>query len=347
MKRGLIAVAVVLAAGAAGIASGAIDSARAVLRAHRTPQLEVPAGWPAPRYRFDDNPVTAAGFALGRQLFYDPSLSRDGSVACGSCHQQFVAFAHADHRVSHGVGGVNGRRNSPALFNLAWQPDFMWDGAGTHLETQPILPIGNPLEMATTLEEVIAKLQADPRYPPRFAQAFGDPRIDSQRLLRALAQFTGTLVSADSHYDRAIAGRERFSADEQAGLAVFRAHCASCHAEPLFTDYSYRSNGLDAVVKDRGRAAISGHAEDEGRFRVPSLRNIALTAPYMHDGRFATLEQVLDHYQHGIAPAPNLDPALAGGVALDEDQRRQLLAFLQTLTDTGFVDDPRFAEVDE
>jgi cytochrome c peroxidase len=345
--RRVAAVVVLVVAGTAGIASGVVDRVRETLRLHSTPRLEVPNGWPAPRYTFEDNPVTPSGFALGRQLFYDTSLSRDGTIACGSCHQQFAAFAHADHRVSHGVGGVNGVRNAPGLFNLAWQPDFMWDGAATHLETQPILPISNPVEMGTSLETVIDKLQADPRYPPRFAQAFGDPRIDSQRTLRALAQFVGTMVSADSHYDRAIRGRETFTAEEQAGLKVFRAQCASCHAEPLFTDFSYRSNGLDAAPKDRGRAAITGHAEDEARFRVPSLRNVALTAPYMHDGRFDTLEQVLDHYQHGIATSPTLDPALIRGVALNDDERRELLAFLQTLTDTGFTEDVRFAEVDE
>ena len=341
MRRRGVALVVLLSA--VTVAAAKVDQIREVFSASETPTLQVPDGWPAPRYTFADNPVTAAGFALGRQLFYDPSLSRDGTVACASCHQQFAAFAHADHRVSHGVGGANGVRNAPGLFNLAWQPDFMWDGAGTHLETQPILPLGNPLEMATTLEDVIHKLQADPRYPPLFRRAFGNAPIDSQHLLRALAQFTGTLVSADSHYDRMRAGREVFTAEEQAGLVSFRAHCAGCHAEPLFTDYQYRANGLDARPKDRGRAAITGRAADEGHMRVPSLRNVALTAPYMHDGRYDTLEQVLDHYEHGITPGPTLDPALAGGILLRDDERRALLVFLHTLTDTGFVQDPRFA----
>jgi len=288
--------------------------------------------------------VTPAGFALGRRLFYDPILSRDGSVACGSCHQQFAAFAHLDHRVSHGVGGVNGKRNTPGLFNLAWQPELMWDGAAHHLELQPVLPLGNPLEMGGSLALAVDKLRRDPRYPALFGAAFGSPGVNSQRLLRALAQFTGTLVSADSRYDRHMRGELAFSAQEQAGLALFRQRCAACHREPLFSDFSYRNNGLDAVPADAGREAISGRAEDRGRFRVPSLRNVALTAPYMHDGRYDSLGQVLDHYGGGIQRSPTLDPLLADAAPFAAGQREALLAFLDTLTDESFIHDQRFAE---
>jgi cytochrome c peroxidase len=316
-----------------------------VRAAQATPRPYVPAGWPAPRYDFAGNPVTPAGFALGRRLFYDPILSRDGSVACGSCHQQFAAFAHLDHRVSHGIGGQNGKRNAPGLFNLAWQPELMWDGSAHHLETQPVAPISNPVEMGSSLELAVDKLRRDPRYPALFEQAFGSPGIDSQRLLRALAQFTGTLVSADSRYDRHARGELAFTAQEQAGLALFRQRCADCHREPLFSDFSYRNNGLDAAPADAGRAVISGRAEDQGRFRVPSLRNVALTAPYMHDGRYDSLEQVLDHYGGGIQASPTLDPLLAGAAPFSAGQRAALLAFLDTLTDEHFVHDPRFAEI--
>jgi len=322
----------------------AVPWLRAAQAARTTPRFEVPAGWPAPRYGFEGNPVTAAGFALGRRLFYDPILSRDGSVACASCHQQFAAFAHLDHRVSHGVGGVNGRRNTPGLFNLAWQPELMWDGSARHLETQPVAPISNPLEMDSGLAAAVDKLRRDPRYPALFEAAFGSPSVDSQRLLRALAQFTGSLVSAGSRYDRHQRGEESFSAQEQAGLELFRQRCAACHREPLFSDFSYRNNGLDAAPRDAGRAAISGRAEDQGRFRVPSLRNVALTAPYMHDGRYDSLEQVLDHYSSGIQPSPTLDPQLAGATPLSPAQRAALRAFLDTLTDEHFVHDPRFAQ---
>jgi len=177
-----------------------------------------------------------------------------------------------------------------------------------------------------------------------FARAFGSPGVDSQRLLRALAQFTGTLVSADSRYDRYVQGREAFTPQEHEGLDLFRQHCAACHREPLFSDFSYRNNGLDAAPRDAGRAVISGRAEDQGRFRVPSLRNVALTAPYMHDGRYETLEQVLDHYAAGIQPSPTLDPLLANGVPLTAGEREALLAFLDTLSDENFIHDRRFAE---
>jgi len=338
MKVGLaIAAALLLLLAATRLA--AFDPLWQRLEYRLTPQPHTPQGWPAPRYTFADNPVTRRGFALGRKLFYDPLLSRDGSIACGSCHQQFAGFAHFDHQVSHGLGGVNGQRNAPALSNLAWQPDFMWDGAATHLETQPIAPLSNPVEMGETLANVLAKLEASPDYPTLFADAFGSPGIDSQRLFRALAQFTGSLVSSRSRYDRGELGTT-----ETQGLAVFRQHCASCHAEPLFTDYSYRNNGLDAAPADAGRARISGRAEDSGRFRVPSLRNVAVSGPYMHDGRFDTLDQVLDHYTLGIAASPTLDAQLRGGVPLTADERAALRAFLDALTDPVFLADPRFAE---
>lgn len=309
------------------------------LEAQRTPQLVVPEGWPAPRYTFENNPITRDGFALGRKLFYDTRLSRDGSLSCGSCHQQFAGFAHFDHQFSHGIGGVNGTRNAPALSNLAWQPDFMWDGAVHHLEVQPIAPLSNAVEMGGNLADVIATVQASADYPAEFEKVFGSPGIDSQRLLRALAQFTGTLISARSRYDRG-----QLTAQETQGLAVFRQHCARCHAEPLFTDYSYRNNGLDAQPADAGRAVISGNAEDRGRFRVPSLRNVAVSAPYMHDGRFDTLEQVLAHYTQGIAVSATLDAQLAMPLQLDAEQRSALLQFLQALTDERFLHDVRFAE---
>lgn len=309
------------------------------IEAQRTPQPFTPEGWPAPRYGFEHNPVTRAGFALGRRLFYETALSRDGSLSCGSCHQQFAGFAHFDHKVSHGIGGVNGTRNAPTLANLAWQPDFMWDGAVHHLEVQPIAPLSNAVEMGETLANVIAKLQASADYPALFERAFGSPGIDSQRLLRALTQFTGTLVSARSRYDLGT-----LSVEETAGLTVFRQHCAGCHAEPLFTDHSFRNNGLDAQPKDAGRAAISGKPEDAGRFRVPSLRNVAVSAPYMHDGRFDTLDQVLDHYTQGIAPSPTLDAQLASPLRLSDAQRAALLQFLQALTDERYLADTRFAE---
>ena len=220
----------------------------------------------------------------------------------------------------------------------------MWDGAITHLELQPLAPLANPIEMGSQLPEVLERLRRDPHYPARFREAFGSEQIDSQRLLRALTQFIGSMVSANSAYDRAAQGGSALSPEAEHGLTVFRQHCASCHAEPLFTDFSYRNNGLDLAPRDAGRGAISGEARDNGRFRVPSLRNIELTAPYMHDGRFASLREVIDHYAGGVQHSPTLDPLLARPRDLSIADQRALLAFLPTLTDEAFVHDARFAE---
>lgn len=341
IRRALVVAALLLVSGGLGAFARWGDA----LEELRTPHFSVPAGWPAPHYDFAHNPVTRAGFALGRKLFYDARLSSDGSVSCASCHQQFAAFAHYEHAVSHGVANRNGRRNAPGLFNLAWEPELMWDGAVHSLEVQPLAPLTNRLEMDETLDDVLARLRADADYPRAFAAAFGTPDIDSQRLLRALTQFTGTLISDDSPYDRYQRGdKTALSAEAQRGLALFRKDCASCHAEPLFTDYSYRNNGLDLQPGDDGRAAATGRAEDRGRFRVPSLRNVALTAPYMHDGRYDSLEQVLDHYATGIHASAALAPELADGFRFDPADRAALLAFLDALSDQRFIHDRRYAE---
>jgi len=342
----LLAAVILLLIGALALdARGGIGLIADQLALLRTPVFRVPAGWPQPVYDFRDNPITAAGFALGRELFYDPKLSRDGSVSCASCHQQFAAFAHYDHAVSHGIDNRNGTRNAPGLFNLAWLPQLMWDGSAHNLEVQPLGPVANPVEMDAKLPALLDRLRADPTYPKRFEAAFGSPDIDSQRMLKALAQFTGTMISADSRYDRYVGGdASALNATEQAGLAAFRARCASCHVEPLFSDFSNRDNGLDAAPRDAGRATVTARELDRGSFRVPSLRNIGLTPPYMHDGRFDTLAQVLDHYRGGIAGSDHVDPLLRGGLPISAEERAALLAFLPTLDDPGFTHDLRFAD---
>ena len=312
----------------------------------------LPANFPAPVYALDANPPDAATFALGRSLFYDARLSRDGSVSCGSCHQQFVAFANAGHRLSHGVGNQLGTRNAPALQNLRWKSEFFWDGGPKNLETLPLAPLTNPLEMDETLPRVLARLNADVTYTRRFAAVYGPGPIDSYRFLRALAQFTASLTSAGSRYDQYVRGERNamLSAGEQHGRVLLAQKCSGCHATDLFTDETYRNNGLDATFgADSGRAHITGRATDVGRFKVPSLRNVALTAPYMHDGRFATLEQVLAHYNHGVVASPTLDAALrpAGGplgILLTAAEQADLVAFLNTLTDDAFLHDQRLAE---
>ena len=308
--------------------------------------LEVPAGFPAPLPVFRDNPLSREGFELGRRLFYDGRLARDGTTSCGSCHQPFSAFATFEHAFSHGVDNQFTTRNAPGLFNLAWYPELHWDGGINHLEVQPLSPITSANEMGETVASVLRKVNADTRYRELSRAAFGEPEIDSQRLLRALAQFTGTLVSGNAKYDRVQRGAERFTSAEEAGYAAFRTKCASCHREPLFTDHSYRNTGMPAYpgIDDAGRMRITRRAADSLRFRVPSLRNVMLTAPYGHDGRFFSVGAVIDHYRTGVRPGPTLDPLLRYGLSISSNERADLIAFLGTLTDTAFVRDPRYAE---
>ena len=306
-----------------------------------------PDGWPVPHYLFAENTLSQGGFELGRKIFYDTRLSRDNSTSCGSCHQSFAAFANIDHNISHGVDGLVGTRNSPGLANLAWSTTFFWDGGVLNIENQPINPIQNVVEMDLKIDSAVARLNADPVYREQFRTVFGDANVTSQHMLRALAQFMASMVSANSRYDhhmRKEAGGE-FTAEQTAGLAVFQQHCEACHKAPLFTDYSFRNNGLPpTAVKDSGRAIITHSTDDLYKFKVPSLRNLAFTPPYMHDGRFRNLNEVLDHYDHGIASAPNLDPLLQNGLRLNAQDRSNLLAFLGTLNDSTFVADERFHE---
>ena len=310
------------------------------------PFFYIPDGFPDPVYQFQNNPVTPAGFALGKKLFYDPILSRDSTIACGSCHQQFVAFAHSDHKLSHGIDNLLGNRNSPALYNIAWFPNFMWDGGVNHLEVQPLAPISNPVEMDETMPNVLLKLKRSNSYPGMFEDAFGSDTITTQAMMRAMAQFMGSMISADSKYDRYEAGKVNLTSAELNGLQLFRAKCESCHKEPLLTDMSFRNNGLDSYfTKDPGRALISTLPQDSGLFRVPSLRNVALTFPYMHDGRFEKLMDVMNHYNSGIQPSSTLDPLLSSNsIPLTLAEKNDLIAFLGTLTDYTFIRDSRFKE---
>ena len=306
-----------------------------------------PAGWPKPRYDAARHPATGAGVALGRMLFYDPGLSRDGTISCASCHLQATGFTHIDHAVSHGIEGRLGRRNSLALMNLAWNPSFHWDGGVNQLEVQALNPISNAAEMDNSLAAVVRGLNASAGYRGRFARAFrGDSVVTGQRVLLALAQFTSGLVSYHSRYDKYVRHEPggELSNQELAGLTLFRTSCASCHREPLFTDYSFRNNGLvpDSLAPDAGRAAITGRAQDSLCFRVPSLRNIERTAPYMHDGRFRRLRDVLHHYTTGLHQSPTLAPTLRVPLRLTPDKQKDLIAFLLTLTDKDFLTDARF-----
>ena len=311
-------------------------------------KLVIPKGWPKPTTNiFASNPLTEEGFQLGRKLFYDGKLSKDGNFSCASCHQQFAAFATYDHDLSHGFDNSFTTRNAPGLFNLAWKKELHWDGGINHIEIQPLTPITASNEMAETLSDIIKKLQADTAYQRLFKTAFADGRINSQHLLKALAQFTGSIQSYNSKYDKVKRGEDSFTISEQMGYESFKASCNNCHKEPLFTDNSFRNTGLKTNGKlfDLGRMGITGNPEDSLKFRVPSLRNVSLTFPYLHDGRLYTLGKVIDHYRNGIDTSqPTLDPLLKKGIAISNQQKVDLLSFLRTLTDNVMVKDPRFAQ---
>ncbi|MCC6282017.1 MAG: cytochrome-c peroxidase [Saprospiraceae bacterium] len=308
--------------------------------------FSIPEGWPKPVYDFTKNPVTTAGFQLGRQLFYDPLLSRDTTISCASCHLQATGFAHVDHNLSHGIDGRIGRRNAPAIINMAWSSSFMWDGGVNHLDVQPLSPIGSPEEMDESMEHVVHKLNTQRKYRSMFFRAFGDSTATGQKTLLALSQFVLMLNSYNSKYDKYLRKEPGgvFSDQELNGLALFRKHCADCHTEPLFTNGAFANNGLppDTALLDFGRLRITGNSADSLRFKIPTLRNIQFTYPYMHDGRFKKLSEVLKHYTEGIQQSPTLDKRLQTPVVLSPNEKIDLVAFMLTLTDREFLFDQRF-----
>jgi cytochrome c peroxidase len=308
----------------------------------------VPNGWPQPTINiFANNPLTEEGFQLGRKLFYDGKLSKDGNFPCASCHQQFAAFATFDHDFSHGFNNTFTTRNAPATFNLAWMPLLHLDGGINNIEVQPLAPITAPNEMAETLENVLTKLKNDAAYPELFRKAFGNTEINSQKMLKAIAQFMGSMISSNSKYDKVQRGEATFTAAEQSGYTFFKANCNTCHKEPLFTDNSFRNNGLavNTFLNDFGRMRITSQRSDSLKFKVPTLRNVDLTFPYMHDGRLYSLRDVLDHYSSNlITTQPTLDPLLVSRIPMTATDKNNLIAFLRTLTDTEFTTNSRFSQ---
>lgn len=307
--------------------------------------LDYPKDWPKPQPIFAKNKLTEEGFQLGKRLFYDGNLSKDGEVSCASCHQHFAAFANYDHDFSHGVNNGLSVRNAPALINVAWMKTMHWDGAINHIETQPLAPLTNPEEMGESLESVLEKLRNDSIYPSMFRAAFGDSKITSQRMLRALSQFVGSLVSGNSKYDQVKNGKASFTDYEARGYATYQQYCSGCHVEPLFTDNSFRNNGISLNKKgDVGLMKITGLPDDSIHFKVPTLRNIQLTFPYMHDGRHYSLFSVIDHYRNGIDTSnKSIDPLLYKKISLTNKEKNELVYFLYTLTDSSFIRNPRFA----
>jgi cytochrome c peroxidase len=308
-------------------------------------KFEIPAGWPQPLYNFKNNPLTKEGFELGRKLFYDEKLSKDSTISCASCHQQFGAFATYDHNLSHGYNNTLTTRNAPSLQNLAWQKEFMWDGGIVHLDLQPMAPLTAPNEMGETLQNVINKISKDTSYKRMFKAAFGTPLINTQKMNMALSQFVLMLVSSNSKYDKVMRGEASFILPEKLGYDIFKQKCSSCHAEPFFSDFSYRNTGLklDTTLNDFGRMKITHDKNDSLKFKVPSLRNVSITAPYGHDGRFFSLQNVYEHYRNKMAVTFNTDSSLLHKIPLSNYETGQLTAFLHTLTDTSFLKNPMFA----
>jgi cytochrome c peroxidase len=298
-----------------------------------------PAGWPAmvwPR----DNPYSSAKAVLGRRLFFELALSQDHSMSCAGCHVPDAAYTHRGRPLSHGVNGAQQTRNTPTLGNIGFGTSFQLDGASASLEAQARLPLLSPDEMGMTEEEIVSRLAADTLYVRLFRQAYGNAPITLDGVAKAMATFQRTLVSQQSYYDRWKAGDESAVSDAaKRGEAIFigkKGNCAQCHVPPLFTDNGFHNNGLDSVFKDAGRGRVTGLAADSGRFKTPSLRNISVTGPYMHDARMYTLKEVVEHYNAGLVDHPRTDTILRP-LGLTSAEVSDLVAFLEALTDSVFV----------
>jgi cytochrome c peroxidase len=305
----------------------------------------IPEQFPIPAYDFSNNQLTNKKVELGRALFYDPLLSQNNKVSCASCHSPFNAFAHTDHALSHGINDSIGTRNAPALFNLAWQKTFMWDGAINHLDMQALAPISHPSEMGESLDNVVKKLQSSMEYSQWFYDAFGDSAVTGQRVLLALSQFELSLVSANSKYDSVMRRQTSFDLQEANGYRLYKINCAACHIEPLFSTYEFANNGLpvDTTLHDYGRWLVTHQSADSLQFKIPSLRNLEYSYPYMHDGRFKRLTDVLNHYTSGIQKSKTLARSLQKPIVLSSNEKTDLIAFLLTLSDKSFVFNPAHA----
>ncbi len=301
-----------------------------------------------------NNPLTEEGIALGKKLFFDPILSKDNSQSCSSCHNPQNSFSDSE-RFSIGVDGIRGNRNSMPLFNLAWNFDerFMWNGSELSIERQAFSPVRDPIEMHSDWKEVAEKLEAHHEYPDLFLKAFNATKIDSTLVTKALAQFERTLISANSKFDNYLLGIATLTEEELNGFDVFiredKGDCFHCHGgenNPLWTDNQFHNNALDSNFTDLGLGSVTGDPNDNGKFKTPSLRNLIYTAPYMHDGRFATIEEVINHYSEGLQNSSTVDPlmksVLEGGVHLSDQDKANLKAFLLTLSDPSFVNNPEF-----
>jgi cytochrome c peroxidase len=344
--RSLVA-ALSLASASLSIACGSQDTPSPAAPEPLLTDAVAPSGFPAgpvSRAAPEGNPLTEERALLGRRLFYEEALSRTREVSCASCHRQEHAFAEPEV-VSSGVEGRQGTRNAPGLVNLAWSDRFFWDGRTPSLEEQAGQPIENPLEMDLSLDEAVARLKSMPAYVEQFQLAYGES-IDADNLTRALASFVRVLVSGTSPYDRHLAGDDTdFSPAAARGEQLFfseRAECFHCHPSAALTNDGLFNNGSYVDGGDEGRRAVTGRPGDLGKFKVPGLRNIAVSAPYMHDGSLATLREVVERYAAGGLGHPSTDPQIRA-FELAEEELEDLVAFLESLTDEQFLSDPRFS----
>ncbi|MDR4950990.1 cytochrome c peroxidase [Chryseobacterium sp. ES2] len=301
--------------------------------------FNVPIGFPETKYNFKENPLSAETYNLGKKLFHDPILSRNNTISCASCHTQEMSFTHVDHNLSHGIEDKFGKRNAPALINLAWMDQFMWDGRINDIHVLSVSPINDSLEMDENLDNIKKKLKANEYYLSLFREAYGDDQITNARILRSLSQYMLMLVSANSKYDRVQRGSEQFSEDEQKGYEIFKTNCSSCHTEPLFTTNRFENNGLpmDKTLKDYGVYQVTQKKEDRFKFKIPTLRNISYTYPYMHDGRYESLEEVIAFYTNKKNKNASFQNKTLKSINLQKEDISKLILFLNTLNDKEFT----------
>lgn len=308
--------------------------------------FNIPQGFPPTVYNFQEHPLNQQAITLGRQLFYEGRLAKDGSTSCGSCHNQIAAFTSYDHDLSHGYNNSHTRRNAPVLFNLAWYKEFQLDGGRNSLESITLKHINSLVDMGGTMTDAVPRIETDTLYKRLFREAYGSERVTSQRLLKALTQFMVQMVSTNAKYDKVKKGEAIFTPNEQIGYQVFQINCSTCHKEPLFTDFSYRNIGLtmDNHLEDKGRMEVTGNRSDSLKFRVPTLRNIMASSYYAHDGRFPLVRNVINHYRTGIVPSSTLDPLLTNGIDLTDADVDYLISFLRTLTDSTLLTNPNYSQ---
>jgi len=312
--------------------------------------ITIPPGFPTVLNTPADNPLTVEGIALGKKLFYDPILSGDNTMSCASCHAQAFNFSDHNKQFSKGITGAIGTRNAPALINLIWEPYFFWDGRAATIEEQVLSPVANPIEMHLSWTTAVAKVQSNAEYPDLFNKAFQTTTVTQDLITKAIAQFERTFISANSRFDRWVLNIDTLSASEKRGYDIFyteKGDCFHCHTTKLFTDNLFHNNALDAFPNDSGRAKVTRNSNDVGKFKTPTLRNIAYSAPYMHDGRFATLEEVIDFYSSGLQFSATVDPFMkkvnSGGVQLDAQSKQDLINFLKTLGDPEYISNTAYS----